>query len=112
MKQVILVRTDVKMSVGKKVAQACHASVGAVLVADEKTLDSWNNKGAKKIALKISGENTIRDLYHKAKKMRLPCFLVADAGLTELDAGTITALAIGPSDDGKIDKITGDIKLL
>ncbi|MBI4168132.1 MAG: peptidyl-tRNA hydrolase [Candidatus Aenigmarchaeota archaeon] len=112
MKQVILVRTDIKMSVGKKIAQACHASIGAAMEADENVLSSWNMAGSKKIALKVSGENLIRDLYHKARRMRLPCFLVADAGLTQLDAGTITALAIGPAADEKIDKITGDIKLL
>ncbi len=112
MKQVILVRTDIKMSVGKKIAQACHASAGAAMEADDNVLSSWNMAGSKKIALKVSGENTIVDLYHRAKKMRLPCFLVADAGLTQLDAGTITALAIGPAADEKIDKITGGIKLL
>ncbi len=112
MKQVILVRTDIRMSTGKKIAQACHASVGAVFNADDKIVDYWNETGAKKIALKVVGENAIKDLHSAAKKMRLPCFLVADAGLTELEPGTITALAIGPADDSKIDKITGNIKLL
>ncbi|MBI2085177.1 MAG: peptidyl-tRNA hydrolase [Candidatus Aenigmarchaeota archaeon] len=112
MKQVILIRTDIGMSAGKKIAQACHASVGAVLNADDKIVAHWNETGAKKIALKVAGENAIKDLHSAAKKMRLPCFLVADAGLTELEPGTITALAIGPADDNKIDKITGNIKLL
>ncbi len=112
MKQVILVRTDIKMSTGKKIAQACHASVGAVLNADDKIIDDWNEAGAKKIALKVDSENAIINSHSMARKMKLPCFLVADAGLTELEPGTITALAIGPADDSKIDKITGSMKLL
>lgn len=112
MKQVILVRNDIKMSAGKRIAQACHASVGAALNADGKNLSEWNGTGSKKIALKASGEGMLKDLYEKAKKMRLPCFLVSDAGLTELKEGTITALGIGPAGEKKIDKITGSIKLL
>ncbi|MBI3412624.1 MAG: peptidyl-tRNA hydrolase [Candidatus Aenigmarchaeota archaeon] len=112
MKQAILIRTDVRMSVGKKTVQACHASVGAVLNADKKSLWVWEEGGSKKIMLEARGENVLKDLQAKARKMGLPCFLVADAGLTELEPGTTTALAIGPGDDKKIDKLTGSIKLL
>lgn len=112
MKQVILVRNDIKMSVGKKIVQACHASVGAALNTDRKTLDRWSETGAKKIALKTADGGTLEKFYGSARKAKLPCFLVADAGLTELSPGTITALAIGPAEDNKIDRITGSIKLL
>lgn len=112
MKQVILVRNDIRMSIGKRTAQACHASVGAVFNADKKTVDQWNKNGSKKIVLKASDEKTLTGLSDKARKMRLPCFLVTDAGLTELEPGTVTALAIGPGEDKKIDKLTGSMELL
>ncbi|MFH0890230.1 MAG: peptidyl-tRNA hydrolase Pth2 [Candidatus Aenigmatarchaeota archaeon] len=112
MKQTILVRTDIKMSVGKKIAQACHACVGAVMDANKKAVDAWNSAGAKKIVLAVNDGKRLTELYKGAKKLGLPCFLVADAGLTELEPGTITALAIGPADDKRIDKLTGNIKLL
>jgi len=38
--------------------------------------------------------------------------MVQDAGHTELPESTITCLGIGPDEDEKIDKITGEFKLL
>ncbi len=111
MKQVILVRKDIKMSAGKKMVQACHASVGASMAAEKRAVETWNLSGSKKAVLAAKGEMELRSFYSRAKKLGVPCFLVADAGLTELEAGTITALAIGPADDAKIDKLTGNVKL-
>ncbi len=111
MKQVILVRKDIKMSAGKKMVQACHASVGAALATEKKAVDAWSLGGSKKVVLAAKNEMELKSFYSRSKKLGVPCFLVADAGLTELEAGTVTALAIGPADDGKIDKLTGNVKL-
>jgi len=112
MKQVIIFRKDLKMGKGKMAAHAAHASLGSVRVAEEKVVEKWENSGAKKVVLKIEGEKKLREIYKKAKEAKLPCFLVKDAGLTQLKAGTITALGIGPAEEKKIDKITGKLKLL
>ena len=50
--------------------------------------------------------------YEKAKKNKLPCYLVIDAGLTELPPHTPTTLGIGPAPHEKIDRLTGELKLL
>jgi PTH2 family peptidyl-tRNA hydrolase len=110
-KQVIILRKDLKMSLGKAIAQACHASLGSYERVDRKIIRKWNEYGAKKVVLKVNSRKKLLEIYEKAKKKKLPCFLVRDAGLTELRKGTITALAIGPAEEELIDKITGNIKL-
>jgi len=111
-KQAIVVRTDLKMGKGKLVSQCSHASVATFLQAKEVDRNKWIISGMKKIVLKVSSEKELKDLFKKAKEEKLPCELIADRGLTQLKAGTITALGIGPAPDSKVDKITGKLKLL
>jgi peptidyl-tRNA hydrolase len=51
-------------------------------------------------------------IYGEAKKRGLMVHLITDAGLTEFDSPTRTALAIGPDYDGTIDPVTSHLKLL
>jgi PTH2 family peptidyl-tRNA hydrolase len=111
-KQAIIFRKDLKMGKGKLAAHAAHASLGSMRATDGKIVETWEKSGEKKVVLKIEDEKKLREIYKKAKDAKLPCFLVKDAGLTQLKAGTITAVAIGPADEKKIDKITGKLKLL
>jgi PTH2 family peptidyl-tRNA hydrolase len=66
----------------------------------------------KKIILKASSEKELMNLFKSAKKEKLPSELIYDAGLTQIEPGTLTALGIGPAEDSKVDKITGKLKLL
>ena len=50
MKQVILVREDLKMPRGKMIAQCAHASLEAALKSNK--LNEWKRKGTKKVILK------------------------------------------------------------
>ncbi len=114
-KQVIVVRTDLKMSTGKKCAQSCHAAVSASESARMKTpriWQEWYREGQRKIVVKTQELKELLDLKEKAARLGIPHFLVADAGLTELEPGTTTALGIGPAAEGDVDKITGHLKLL
>lgn len=112
LKQVIVVRTDLKMGKGKLAAQVAHASIAAFLKAGFFARRKWLVQGMKKVVLKAESEKELLELYEKARKKKLPCTLIKDAGLTQLEPGTITALAIGPAEDEKIDEITGHLKLL
>lgn len=108
-KQVIIINQALDMSYGKIAAQACHSSLGAFLRADAHKIKTWQEQGQKKIICK---SDNLLELKNQADKLEIPNFLVKDAGLTELEPGTITVLGLGPDKSEKIDKITGDLKLL
>ncbi len=114
-KQVILIRTDLKMGTGKKCAQSCHASVSAsdlVRIKNKVIWKNWKNTGQKKVVLKVMGMDDLNEIVVKLEKKNIPYFLVKDAGLTQLSPGTTTALGIGPVLSRELDEITGNLKLL
>jgi len=112
MKQAIIIRNDLKMGKGKIASQCAHASVAAFLKSRKYNRDKWVKKGMKKIVLKISSEKNLIKLYKKGKEEKIPCEVITDAGLTQIEPGTITALGMGPDKDEKIDKIIKNLKLL
>jgi len=112
MKQVIVVREDLKMSSGKVAAQACHASLAAYRRADKISKTRWDVEGEKVVVVKCKDIRELMALKDKAKELRLSWATVQDAGHTEVEPGTVTALGIGPDKDEIIDKITGHLKPL
>lgn len=112
MKQVIVVRSDLKMGKGKLAAQVAHASLEAYKRAEKEKIKVWEAEGSKKIVVKVNSLAELLDLERKAKELEIPNALVRDAGLTQLEEGTITCLALGPAEDEKIDKLTRNLKLL
>ena len=114
-KQVILVRADLNMSLGKACAQVAHASLGSAERARKlspKTYQAWKREGQRKVVLRAEGEDDLHRYCAQAEKAGLPCFLVRDAGLTELPPETVTSLGIGPALADAIDEITGSLKLM
>jgi PTH2 family peptidyl-tRNA hydrolase len=112
MKQAIIIRTDLKMDKGKVAAQAAHASLGAMKKARKSDAALWERQGGKKIVLKVGNLRSLKSIYRKSKSARLPCYLVRDAGLTQVEGGSLTAVGIGPATDDRIDKIIKNLKLL
>ncbi len=112
MKQVILLRTDLGMSVGKCCAQAAHASVQATLATSLKKRTAWEKEGMKKVVLQVSTEQDLLLYAGKAKKQKIVAVVISDGGLTEVKPGTKTAAALGPDDDSVLDAITGHLKKL
>lgn len=111
LKQVIVLRDDLDISKGKQISQACHASLEAYRKADPEIASKWRTAGAKKIVLSAD-DKKLEDLYTEIKSKDIPAYLVKDAGMTEVEPGTVTALGIGPADADKIDSITGELNLV
>ncbi len=114
-KQVLVFRQDLKMGKGKIAAQAGHAAVSAAQDAythHKKWWEEWLYEGQRKIALKVPTEKELGELEEAADQMGLPHALIVDRGLTQIPAGTITCLGIGPAPAEKIDRLTGKLPLL
>lgn len=107
-----MVRTDLNLGKGKLAAQTAHASLESFLKTPEKDQKKWISENQKKIVLKVKNEKDLIDIYEKAKWATLPSVLIRDAGHTQVPPGTKTAVGIGPADEEKVDRITGDLSLL
>lgn len=115
LKQVIVIRTDLKMGKGKLCAQVAHASLSAYLEAKRiksKSVEKWLNKGMKKIVLKVNNEKELFLYFQQTKDAHLPTVIIYDAGLTQIEGGRATCFGIGPANADEIDKIVGKLKLL
>ena len=117
-KQVIVMRNDLNMRKGKMCAQAAHASIHCLLdsvlydVGPSKIQVEWLTQGMTKICVRVDSEEELLEVYQQAKAAGLEVHLITDAGITEFKEPTRTCIAIGPDRADKIDKITGELKLL
>lgn len=131
-KQVIIVREDLNMPLGKLAGQTAHASMLFVLkhmdmsrfenidsIFDKielkftKYQKSWFiDKLNKKVILKVKNEEEMLAIAYKAKEMFIETHVLTDAGLTVFKEPTRTCVAIGPDLSDKIDKITKNLSLL
>jgi len=114
-KQVIIIRSDLKMGKGKLSAQVAHAAVLAAEKA-KKTRRSvykeWTSTGQAKVVLKVNSLDALLDVQLMAETGGLITTIIEDRGLTQLPSGTVTCIGIGPDHSSKIDRITSSLKLL
>ena len=109
----ILIRTDIKMSKGKVLAQVGHTMVDATIKAYTKTtlFYKWQADGEKIVVLKVPNLKTLDTIINIANRKDVQNGIVVDAGLTEVSPGTKTVGFVGPDYDNKIDKLVGQLKL-
>lgn len=96
-------------------AQGSHASLMgylAVLGKDRGLAEEWLASGEKKVVLRVAGEDALLEVHRRLRRERIPCALVHDAGLTQIPAGSATALCAGPWQEEELDRVTGSLKLL
>ena len=123
-KQVLVVRTDLKMSKGKIGSQCAHAAMAALLNASTFdgdvvtfTMDDrsrqWLSGRFTKAVLACKSEEALVALFARAKEAGMLCSLIEDSGVTVFNGvPTKTVVAIGPDRADLIDAITGDLPLL
>ena len=76
---------------------------------------TWENgqEGFTKIVVGCNSEQELYEIEKKAKEAHIPNALIIDNGHTEFhEVKTPTCICLGPDDAEKIDKITGELKLL
>ena len=112
MKQVMIVRTDLKMGKGKIAAQCCHASIGSYKKTDSSKIEKWENEAYAKVVCKVQSLEELIELKKLAEQNNISSYLVVDAGRTQIPTSTVTVLGLGPDEDEIMDKVTGDLKLL
>jgi peptidyl-tRNA hydrolase, PTH2 family len=113
LKQMIVLRTDLKMRRGKEIAQGAHASMGGYLKHRRNPfMRMWLDGAFAKVAVGIDGEDALLALHQKARAAGIPSYLIQDAGRTEFGGvPTYTAVAVGPGEPDKIKELTGELKL-
>ena len=111
MKQVMVVRTDLKMRKGKLAGQVAHASLKSYQNTPSKIREEWDNTDYTKIILKCNNIEEIYNLQEKADKEGISNFIVHDQGRTQIPQNSVTCIGIGPDTGKKIDKIVKHLKL-
>lgn len=114
-KMVVVARKDLDLSKGKLAAQVGHAAVECTLKAMRHAradLDAWLEEGQMKAVLKVPSEKEFYPLKQAAERAGLCTALITDAGHTEIPAGTVTVLGIGPGAASVVDRVTGHLSLL
>lgn len=105
------------MTRGKLVAQGSHATLANYLYLrthspQNPVLERWQREGQAKVALKVESEEEILVLQAQAMSLGLCARVVRDAGRTQIAAGSVTALGVGPGPKSVVDRVTGGLKLL
>jgi len=106
MKQVIVVRKDLNLSLGKIIAQAVHASQRTGIDMN------YDIEGNLCVVVYCKSEIKLLSLYEKCLEAGVHCGLQRDAGKTEIEKGTPTVLSIGPDDWNTVTEITKNLQLI
>lgn len=126
-KQVIVIRRDLKMRRGKEIAQGAHASGAWLTELVTDGLDptskratvqldpiayAWVTTSWRKVTVQAHSEEELVALHEAAQARGLRSHLVRDSGKTEFGGvPTLTALAIGPDLAEQIDEVTGHLTI-
>jgi PTH2 family peptidyl-tRNA hydrolase len=86
--------------------------VECILKSNRRLVDSWRKEGGKKVVLKVADKEELLQFKKLANDAKLKNVLIADAGKTTVEPGTVTCLGIGPDEDKIIDGLTKNLKIV
>ena len=134
LKQILIMRKDLKCRRGKESAQLSHASnqiilenleelheiqygsgkFSSAIPAQAHKLHEWCFNGKfTKICVYVNSEQELLEIYNKAKEQNILCSLITDSGLTEFHGfPTITCCALGPDYSETLNPLTSHLKLM
>jgi PTH2 family peptidyl-tRNA hydrolase len=121
-KQLIIIRRDLKMRRGKEIAQGAHASMAFLtsIINEEgqfirpltQTELAWITGQFTKVVLQVPDLMALLKVHALAENGGIQSHLIIDSGATEFNGvPTITAVAIGPEDSSALDPLIGTLKL-
>ena len=127
LKQVILIRRDLKLRRAAMAALAAKASCAFLLDNDESSRGDelsvsltrqeaeWLRGASTRIVLGVASESALNSMIAKAESAGLLCYTTEGHVKDEQEEDElpqIVAAAIGPDDSDVIDQLTGNLKLI
>lgn len=117
-KQVIVIRKDLKMRRGKEIAQGAHASMAFLAKKALRREDfteaerAWLDGLFTKVCVRVDSDEELQAVARAGEKEGIRVEVITDSGKTEF-AGvpTQTCLALGPDLASKIDQVTRHLEL-
>lgn len=124
-KQIIVVRKDLHMKIGKIASQVAHAAMKFILdnnlsedhnklfveLTEEEA--HWCEHSFTKIVVGCNSQDELEQLILQAEVRNIPVYPIIDEGRTEFNGiPTLTCAAFGPAEIVDLDRITKDLKLL
>jgi len=124
LKQVILLRRDLKLRRAEAAALASKASMAFIVEGDESDRSGsvqvelsgieaeWMLGSSTRIVLGVTSEDAMRKLLLKAEIQGVSTYEITGSSSGKADEGIqLIAAALGPDDSDKLDLITGNLKL-
>jgi len=111
------------VNTGKIAAQCSHATLACYKRLSRETqrdsnsleariLRRWEQMGQAKIAVQVKSQDDILQLMGVARSLGVTAEVISDAGRTQIEAGSLTVLGVGPAPKSVVNQITGHLKLL
>ena len=101
-------------------AQCGHATIGSFNNAKRfaekseywhKVINAWTQFGSEKYQrkepVKAASEEALLAIQNQCHDLGIPCYVVADAGHTQIAAGSLTVCGIGPVTEAQVKALSG-----